>query len=228
MGLTRDKSLLERYESNPVIRGLIQLLPLGIGSGVDVAITVQLENIRRERLKTFFDELGDGSIQLSEDLLESEDFLHCYFATAKAALNSRRREKIRMFASLLKSSTQEGKLSNIDEYEEYLSILDELSYRELMVLFKIDEYESKFPLKKEDENELQRASRFWEQFSEDLFNELGIPKNEINSILTRLNRTGCYETFVGGYFNYSGGKGKTTSAFHRLKHLIQNEDNTKN
>ena len=124
--------LLEKYEGNRVIRGLIQLVPLGIGGAIDVVLTKTLENIQEERAGAFFDELAAGNIVVDENLLKSEDFLHAYYATTKFALNSRRREKIKMFARLLKSSLTDKEISNIDEYEDFLKILDELSYRELI------------------------------------------------------------------------------------------------
>ena len=50
--------ILGRYEKKPVIRGLIQLIPFGIGSGFDVALITKLNNIRNDRIKEFFDELS--------------------------------------------------------------------------------------------------------------------------------------------------------------------------
>lgn len=212
--------LMEEYEKKPMLRALIQLIPFGIGSAGDVYLTTKINNIRYERAKNFFSELDNGDIEISSDMLESEDFIHFYYQTVKAALNSRRKEKVKMFARLLRSSICHETFSTVDEYEEYLSILDELSYRELAVLFKLEAYEEQFP-HKEDENDLQRANKFWDKFTQELINELLIPKDEIDAVLTRLNRTGCYETFVGGYFDYTGGKGKTTSTFKRLKQMVK-------
>lgn len=64
----------------PVIRSLIQLIPYGVGTAFDVFIVYKIQEIRKERLRTFFDELGAGKIELTKNLIESEDFLH-YFAT---------------------------------------------------------------------------------------------------------------------------------------------------
>lgn len=214
-----DNPLVIKYERSPVLRGLVQLVPFGIGSGIDTALCTQLELIREARTKTFFDELERGNVLLSPELLESEDFLHCYFATYKAALNSRRREKIELFARLLMSTQKTGTFSNTDEYEDYLSILDDLSYRELMLLIKLDKYEEEHPLQ-EGENDLQRANHFWEKYCDEIICDLSIPPDELNATLTRLNRTGCYETFIGAYLDYTGGKGKTTPTFKRLKKLI--------
>lgn len=216
------EKLIEKYENNPVIRGLIQLVPGGIGSSIDVVLCIEIEKIKSERLKTFYDELGNGDIVISEDLILSEDFLHCYFSTLKAVINSRRREKIQFFAKILKSSISCKPILTTDEYEEYLNILDELSYRELSILFKLHSFESKYP-KMAEENDLQRSTRFWPEFVSEIVEKLEIHPDEVQSILTRLNRTGCYETFVGSYLNYTGGRGKTTYTFKLLKDLIENK-----
>ena len=211
--------LAERYEKNAILRGLIQLVPFGLGSGIDVALSARFQKIKEERTRAFFDELAEGGILLQPGLLKSEDFLHCFFATVKAALDTRRREKIRLFARLLKASTLAGSFSGTDEYEEYLNTLDELSFREISILVTLGKFESLFP-KSDTENDLKRTHRFWDQFTTELVEKLHIPKEEIDAVLTRLNRTGLYETFIGSYFDYTGGKGKLTPLYFHLKKLI--------
>ena len=212
---------LEKYD-NRVIRGLIQLLPCGIGSAIDVVLMKTLENIQRERTMAFFDELAKGDVIVDEELLKSEDFLHAYFATTKYALNTRRREKIEMFARLLKNSITEKDISSIDEYEDLLKVLDELSYRELLALRILDEYSSITRLK--GQNDLQWTNQFWDKFEEDITNELKIPKDQIASFMDKIARTGCYEMFTGTYLDYTGGKGKLTSMYWRLKKFIEDSE----
>lgn len=103
--MSQLQSLLEKYKSNRVIRGLIQLVPLGIGGAIDVILTVTLEKIREERAAAFFDELALGDVVVDEKLLESEDFLHAFYATTRYALNSRRREKNSNVCALTKKLT---------------------------------------------------------------------------------------------------------------------------
>ena len=212
---------LEKYD-NRVIRGLIQLLPCGIGSAIDVALMKTLEKIQKERTMAFFDELAKGDVIVDEELLKSEDFLHAYFATTKYALNTRRREKIEMFARLLKNSITEKDISSIDEYEDLLKVLDELSYRELLALRILDEYSSITRLK--GQNDLQWTNQFWDKFEEDITNELKIPKDQIASFMDKIARTGCYEMFTGAYWDYTGGKGKLTSMYWRLKKFIEDSE----
>jgi hypothetical protein len=214
---------LLKYYDNRVIRALIQLVPCGIGSAVDVLLMKTVDNIREQRAKAFFDELSNGNMIVDEALLESEDFLHSYFATAKMALNSRRREKIQMFARLLKSSISGEGPQDSDEYEDFLGILDELSYRELQALAIMDEFSS-LP-RTEEQNDLTWTDTFWDKFVNRLEEKLKIPSEEVSDFMNRISRTGCYEMFTGSYWDYTGGKGKLTPTYKRLKRYIMEVSN---
>lgn len=214
------ESLVNRYERSALIRGLVQLIPLSIGSALDTAVLTRVQAIRADRARELFDELACGEQELTAELLENNDFLHCFFATCEAALKTHRAEKIRMFARLLRSSTVEGNFSGIDEYEEFLGILNELSYRELALLTFLEGYETRFPKTGPGENEIHRAMRFWKDFCDQMITDFGINDNEINAVLHRLNRSGCYETFTTELVHsLKRNKGKTTPTFQRLKSL---------
>jgi len=215
------ENLLARYEGNRVVRGLVQLIPFGIGGALDIAVTKTLNNIREERSRTFFDELANTSKALDPAMLESEDFLHCYFSTARYALNSRRREKIEMFARLLKASLGETGPQDVDEYEEFLEILDDLTFRELRALAIMDTF-SDHP-RTSEQNDLQWTNTFWDEFENRIVKELLVPKDEVSDFMNRISRTACYEMFTGGYMDYTGGKGKLTPTYRRLKRFISSE-----
>ena len=216
------EQLANRYQANPMIRGLIQLIPFGIGSAADVALVTTLERIREDRAREFFDELEKGAVQLTPGIIEKEDFLHCYFSTVRAALNTRRREKIRYFARLLTSSICSSEIATVDEYEECLSILDEIGYRELGILVVLSRYEKEYPQGKE--TDVQRTNRFWDPFSSEICSSFSISREELFGILTRLNRTGLYATIVGTYIGYTGGRGKLTPLYTKLEKLIRPEE----
>ena len=212
------QALLNRYHGNRVIRGLLQLVPFGIGSALDVVLVQTIEKIRMERAKEYLDELASGDLVVNPSLLESEDFLHCYALTTRLALNSRRREKIRMFARLLKNSLGVDGDINVDEYEDSVKILDELSYREVQALNLLDEY-SAVP-RDDQQNDLQWINLFWEEFENRLCMQLGIPQEQVGDFMNRIARTGCYETLTGTYWDYTGGKGKLTPTYRHFKAFI--------
>lgn len=218
MANSTTENLLARYEGSRVIRGLVQLIPFGVGGAIDVVFTKTLNNIREERSRAFFDELAKTSKPLDPAILESEDFLHCYFSTVKYALNSRRREKIEMFARLLKASLGDTGPRDVDEYEEFLGILDDLTYRELQALAIMDSFSNRS--RTPDQNDLQWTNTFWDEFEDRMVRELVVPKNEVSDFMNRISRTACYEMFTGSYWSYTGGKGKLTPTYKRLKRFI--------
>lgn len=214
-------SLVEKYAGNTTLRVLAQLVPAGIGAAADTGIIARAERIKAERTRALFDELASGKTEITEDLIETDEFLHCYFATVEAAQRTRRHEKIALFGRLLKSSFGNTAPRDIDEFEELLSILDDLSFTEWQALLILDRY-SNAP-RGSAENDLQWSNHFWRQFLEALTKELNIPKAEATSFLNRIQRTGLYEQFVGGFMDYTGGVGKLTPRFHRLKQFIASQ-----
>ena len=74
------ENLLVRYEGNRVIRGLVQLIPYGVGSAIDVVVTKTLDNIREERSHAFFDELAKTS---SHSILQCWNQKIIFIATSR-------------------------------------------------------------------------------------------------------------------------------------------------
>lgn len=218
---TPDSALIrlaDEYRSQPMIRALMQLLPGA--QAFDAALVAQLERIRHDRVWEFFDELGRGETDLTDDLIRSEDFLQAFFSTTRAALNTRRHEKIRWFARLLLGALgDEAAISLETEYEDYLKILDELSHRELGLLVTLAEFEARDA--DAPSNDLNRAMSFWNEFESVACSRLDLRRSEVGPLLTRTSRTGAYEPFTGTAFNYTGGKGKLTPFYHRLAKVIR-------
>ncbi len=211
-------SLVERYERHPVIRTLVRLIPYA--SAAEAAVLTVVANIRRDRAQAFFDELASANAIDNPELLKSEDFVHCFFSTARFALNTRRREKIRMFARLLKRlGLPDGGLSDVDEYEEFLGILDELSYRELRALDTFDTFCETHAV--DGQNEMEQIMGFWDAFCRSLSAELEIPHDEVPDFMSRIGRTGCLQEHVG--WNATTGMGKLTPTYRRLKEFVQAE-----
>ncbi len=214
--------LAHRYQRNSVIRALVQLIPAGIGSATDVAITTRIDNIREKRARAFFDTLEQQDIALTPDIVENEDFLHAYFATTRAALNTHRREKIQLFGRLFANYSRGESAESADAYEETLRILDDLSYREFQVLLILKRFEDEAP-EEEGLNALQKATRFWDSFVEAVVAEVGIHHEEVMGFLVRLNRTGLYETITGSYIGYLGDKGRLTANFRTFLQALDAE-----
>ena len=120
------------YRDKPITQSLLKLV-IGGGS-LDTLLQKRASEIKADRLKEFFDELEQGDIALTEELVETEQFLHSFFCTVQAVTKTRQREKIRMFARILRTSIDPNMLTIPDECEELIATLENLSLREFAVL----------------------------------------------------------------------------------------------
>lgn len=219
--VTTVDHLSTRYSKHPVIRSLLQLIPWW--ASADVLLQHRAEEIRLDRMRTFFDELADGKHRLTEEIILSEDFLHCYFCTLRAALNTRHREKIRLLARLLDKSISEEIGTTTDEYEELLSVLDAISLREFAVLRDLMNLEREHPLDQEG-NALQNAWHYWSKFMNDSIGKHGISREAFNAFMAKLERTGLYLRITGSFLNYCGDIGRTTPLFERLIQFVSDNE----
>lgn len=209
-------ALAKRYERNPALRALVKLIPYG--PAVEAAALAAVGRIREDRARTFFDELATANAIDNPELLESEDFIHRFLTTMRFALNTRRREKIQMFARLFGGSLPEGELSDVDEYEDFLVILDELSYREIRALAILSTF-AVAPRTRE-QSDMEWTLTFWDAFCERLSSELPLPAKEVPDYMKRISRTGCFQELVG-YYDARPGVGKLTPTYLRLAAYVR-------
>ncbi|WDD99527.1 hypothetical protein [Thalassomonas actiniarum] len=203
--------------NNPLVRGLIQLIPGG--SSLDVLAQERLSQIETERFNILIKALEEGELDLTEDILNSNEFLHAFVKTSRATVQTYRREKIQLLAELFTATFKDNQFNKIDEYEELLSVIDDLSVRELNILSLLDSFEQKHPVQKE-ENELQRSDHYWGTFIETVENEFSLNRDELKGVLVRLQRSGLYAPFEGNYWDYEGGRGFLSALYYKLRHFI--------
>ncbi len=211
-------ALATRYAKHPGIRALLKLLPGG--GSADGLLQARADQIRQERLRYFFDELASGHVEITSELIQSNDFLHCYFKTAAAAVNSRRREKAELFARMLCASLKSGLFSGLDQYEELVDALDSMTLREFGVLKLLKEFESEYALR-QFETGVARIQAYWKEFQERACALFEIEPSEIDPFLERLQRTGLYTRNTDAFWDSDPRIGKTTRQFEKLCLMVQ-------
>lgn len=213
------------YKNNAALRGLftfalslINPVYAGMAIGVETALFTWQEN-RSKKWEILAEEFDQWE-SIGEELLKNQEFLHCFRRVIHATERTQNETKIRYFARLLKATTDTEIISSVEEYEEFLDIIESLSFRELTVLSVLDKYESRFPMKN-GENEFQRCLHFWDIMVDELVEKFKIPREEVDSIFIRTTRSGCYKLFRGAYAaGDTEGKGTLMPIFHRLKQVI--------
>lgn len=206
-----------QYSDRPAIKALLQLVPYW--SAADTLLQKRADEIKRDRLKVFFNELAQGKHKLTDELVQSDSFLHAYFCTLRAAMNCRQHEKIQNFARLLDSSLDPALHVSEDEHEELLTLLEEITLREFAILRDLRNRELAHP-RQEGENALQHAQRYWTDFKVATVETYGVPDESFNAYMARLERTGLYLRITGNYLSYSGDIGTTTPLLDRVITLV--------
>jgi hypothetical protein len=215
---------MERYVHNPRLRTLVALIG-GCVSPVDameVAVLTSFRKIRSERQRELFDALDQGGIELTDELIQQEEFIHAFSATARAADRTRQRQKIQLFAQLLRALASRKDGLDVDEHEELLQVLEELSPREFASLVLLRQHEQAVA-RNSGETTPQWIYRFWEDTKDDLEQKLGIPSSELEGFLARLSRTGFYRREMG-FLGEAEEIGCTTPNFARFLSMLYMEE----
>ena len=213
--------LYESYNKNPIIKSLIQALNLSgipIGPVIDSFVTTRVNNIKANRLKCFFDELNSGETQLTEENIDQNDFLHAYFSTINFVIRTRSDDKIRNFAKILKK-LETGNI-DINEFEDFTAIFNELSEREFAILAIKSQFEQKYQGKNPEMNPYQLTASYWNDFKNEVCSKTGLREEDLDPMLVRIQRTGCYNKFIGYLEDGPNQRGDTTEIFKRIKVLI--------
>lgn len=224
--LDKMKLATEKYSENAILRASITSVPF-IGSPLDIFLTTEAQKIVNDRIMSLFDKLKEEMNTLEDrivdkDYINSEEFIELFIRTIEASAKTRNKEKIKLYAKLLKGAI---KFQNRKKYspEEYLQVLSELTIKELEVAKAI--YRQQRQERRKDENELQWALRCgWEKLEKKC---PSIPEEDFRFIFLRLRKSGLIQDLEHIYYSSKKEKKKVvfviTDVFRKImKYLEQN------
>jgi len=198
-----------------VLRYLLQLVP-GVAAA-DSAALVVLENHKAKKLKVILEELERLGLDIPRERLESEDVLHTWLRVIRLAENAHLADKIRLFARVFRAFALKDGVDNVDDFEELVTPLRDMTVREFTLLAILRRFEERYYDK---HPALTAAMRFWPEFEEAVREELKINPLEVTGYLDALTRTGLYCIFTGSAWDYEGGMGYTTPRLARLVQVV--------
>jgi hypothetical protein len=215
-------NLYETYDDSPVLKGLIQTLSIfgiPVGPVIDSSLGTYVNKIKTDRFKIFFDELNRGDIILTQEQIESNDFMNAYFETSLYILRTKSDDKIKRFAKILKN-VYSGNLTFYD-FDDYSSIFNDLTDREFAILLIKLKYEQEFHKNSVPKDKIKFISSYWSDFKLEVISTLNIQIDEFNPMLVRLERSGCYSRLNGSYLWLDDEEyGNTTELFKTIYTLI--------
>mgnify|MGYP001002782861 CR=1 FL=1 len=224
-----ETNMMQMFQQDPALKillAVLNLIPGGnlISAGAEATMAIY-NQMAMKRQAALFQELQREPYRLTEVIVQSEEFIHKFLITYRAAMMTSRKEKIEYFARLLKASTVLENEVSTDEFEEYLNILSDLSFRELQILSITDKYFTEYPEPSErlDDNTSnpawnEWAKEFFPKFRAEIQKSVGIRDEEMDDILIRISRSGLYKQI--DYIDGDNGNGTLTPLFYRIKELI--------
>lgn len=172
-------------KSNPVVDAvlmpLIKSVPI-IGDMIDSSMNIVIEDFQKKKEKEFVEVILKDSHFIMPEMVNDIEFIVNYAKTLEAIKRLSTNKKVGYFGNLIRN----GYLSTVrienDEFEEYLEILSNLSYREIEYLVFLKEH----PIGKE-------GISSWEKFRQLFHEEFGVVNENPYYCYLRLKRTGFVE-----------------------------------
>ena len=208
------------YSENVVLRSIVNGIP-GIGGSLDVLFSSLGKKYVSKRIETFLSVLQQEIVALDEksidlDYMTSETGYDLIIKAFDSTAKTRQKEKISLYARIIRNSLIKSKDFEEDEPYLYLTIIESLSIKELRVAKCLMELKEKKIQEEKEQN--QRWSwnpeRIIEQYPE--FNP-----DDLVSILIRLERTGLIKEVVGTYLGYMGGAYSINPLFDKLMQFLK-------
>jgi len=209
------------YSNNTVLGAIVNAIPY-IGGSLDKLISARGHKIAQERIKSLLEQLQTdmGTVKentIDRTFLESEEWFDLVVKALESAARTRDSDKITLYSRILRNSVIQ---SNRKTYspEDYLTILAELTPREVELAKAIYAQQSDRP--KDNENELHWARRRgWENLAA----ESGLDEKDLIFLLIRLERSGLIRQVTGSYLGYEGGVYVITEVFRKLMDYLEKD-----
>lgn len=175
-----------------MIRSLFNIFPMPLNKLVDSSIEEMFRNFQSSKDEELCELIfSDESVTLDDvkDATFITDFARSLSAVRRLSTN----KKVVYIANLFRNYHSSGVNEEIDEFEEFLSRLEDLSYRELKILAYLCDCENKVPHIEPDKAVDQLAT--WDYFEKTASKEFDLIINDVKSIVAGTVRSGFCNSF---------------------------------
>ena len=169
---------------NPVISAFISTIKTVpyIGDLIDDSLENVLSEFQSKKQQQLLEVISQASFgTVTSDMVNDVEFIMSFAKTRNAVDKLLNGDKVKFYGNLLVNGylNKEDKIS-VDEFEEYLELINSLSYRELEYLSFFTGYSNKYKGRLVYQN--------WAEFSREFRNKF--PNRHVHSVFKRLQRTG--------------------------------------
>lgn len=169
---------------NPAVSAIISCVkkvPL-IGDLIDDSLERILNDFQNKKQQQLLDVIAEVSTgAVTSDMVNDVEFLMSFAKTVNAVNKLLNGDKVKFYGNLLKNGyLREREKIEVDEFEEYLELIDSLSFRELEYLSFFQEFS--------DKHSGRLVYQNWKEFSKEFRGRF--PNRNVDSVFKRLQWTG--------------------------------------
>ena len=201
--LIKIEQLLD-IQANPIVSSFFQGIPV-IGNLIDSTMESVFQTFQKKKMQELTDTILSDDHEITSDMVNDIEFIMNFAKTTDAVLRLTTNDKVKYFGNLIRNGYLSGNHIENDLFEEYLEILNTMTYREIQYL---TDYKLYCCTKRQESKEIFYPDNLFKEFSSEYSKKIGISENELYSVFTRLKRTGFvseeYETAEGNISEHYG------------------------
>lgn len=121
---------------NPVIESMlspIKKIPY-IGPLLNTAVEIKMSELQRQKENELIDVIMQNKYAITSEMVNDVEFIINFNRTLEAVRRLAKGDKVKFFGNLVKNGYLAGRNIENSQFEEYLNILNSLSYREIEYL----------------------------------------------------------------------------------------------
>lgn len=198
-------------KANPVVDSIlmpvIRSVPV-VGDMIDSSMDKVIHDFQQKKENELIDIILKDRNMITSEMVNDVEFIVNYNRTLEAVRRLATNDKVKFFGNLIRNGYLSGEHITCSEFEEYLDILNTLSYREIQCLVDYMLY-----CKEKTKNKKIQYNA-WAYFRKDYAKKMKISESELWSIFTRIKRTGFIEE---EFETESGDVDKEDNTFNSLQ-----------
>lgn len=198
-------------KSNPVVDNVlmpvVKAIPV-VGDMIDSTMNKVLEEFQKKKEEQFIEVVLKDQHSITSDMVNDVEFIVNYARTLEAVKRLATNDKVKYFGNLIRKGYLSGGHIENSEFEEYLEILNTMSFREIQYLIDFKRYCEE---KKKAETRYYR--NHWTGYMFEYSKVYKISGSELCSIFMRIKRTGFVEEI---YETESGDVDEDDNSFNSL------------
>ena len=189
---------LRDVKENPVVSSVllapIKAIPV-IGDLLDSSIDKSLEIFQQKKEQELIDIILKNSHSITSDMVNDVEFIVNYARVREAVRRLATNDKVKFFGNLIRNGYLSDTHIQSSVFDEYINILNSMSYREILYLVDYKKYcEDCSKKSKSSKNISGRTyNNKLPQFCKDYSQKNNITQREINFVFMHLKQTGFIE-----------------------------------